>query len=413
MRDELTKKIQGARLELLMQQSFFGTLAMMLKLVDVTDQGWCPTAAVDGRNIFYNRDFFNSLTQQEIKFVICHEILHVVFDHIGRRSHRDPDWYNMAADYVINGLLVTEKIGTMPARPIMDTTGKENVQRVGLYDVKYTKPQLWTSEAVYEDLERRKVKKEMTMDVHIKPSASGSGNAKSDAPGKDPVLTDGDLEKLRKEVKEKIVQAAQAAAGNMPASLKRMIDDLIEPKINWRDLLKQNIQSCIKDDFTFAKTSRRTAGSGIFLPTLRKDETIDIAIAIDMSGSISDEMSNAFLAEVRGIMEDYDDFNISIVCFDTHVYNFKTFTVENADEILTYECVGGGGTDFTAFWNYWIKHEIDPKKAVVFTDGYPCGTWGPESYADTLWIIVDGKRANIEPPFGEWAYFDINEGIVN
>lgn len=373
MRDELTKKIQGARLELLMQQSFFGTLAMMLKLVDVTDQGWCPTAAVDGRTIFYNRNFFNSLTQQEIKFVICHEILHVVFDHIGRRSHRNPDWYNMACDYVINGLLVSEKIGTMPMRPIMDTTGKENVQRVGLYDVKYTKPRLWTSEAVYEDLERRKVKKEMTIDLHLESSDGNSNGDKSKSAQTNgaPVLNSEELEKLRKEAKEKIIQAAQAAAGNMPASLRRIIDDMIEPKINWRDLLKQNIQSCIKDDFTFAKTSRRTAGSGIFLPTLRKDETIDIAVAIDMSGSITDKMANAFLAEVRGIMEDYDDFNISILCFDTKVYNFKTFTTENADEILQYECKGGGGTDFMAFWNYWITNEIDPKKAVVFTDGYP------------------------------------------
>ena len=117
MRDEITRKIQLARLELLMSQPFFGSIIMQLKLHDVTDDGWCPTAAVDGRNMYFNREFFRSLTVAELKFVMCHEVLHIVFDHFGRRSFRDPEWYNMAADYVINALLIQDDIGTMPSRP--------------------------------------------------------------------------------------------------------------------------------------------------------------------------------------------------------------------------------------------------------------------------------------------------------
>ena len=407
-RDPIAKKISQARIKLLFSQPFFGNLTMHLKLIDATDAGWCPTAAVDGRNIYYNRDFFNRLDVDEIIFVLCHEVLHVAFDHFGRRSHRDPQWWNMANDDVINGTLVQDKIGKMPTKEVTDDNVKDvkgkSVQRVGLYDSKYVG---WSSEAVYDDLEKRKVKKEMTLDVHIEMG--------DDRKGKDqgiPVQIDSEeLKKLRDEIKVKILQAANAAAGKMPAGLKRLIDDLVEPKINWRDLLQQNIQSCIVDDFTWTRPNRKHMYSGIFLPVLDKDETIDIQIAIDMSGSISDDMARDFMGEIHGIMTSYNDFTIGILCFDTEVYNYRKFTQEDVDDLLNYEPNGGGGTDFMAFWKYWQDNNLEPKKAVVFTDGFPCGTWGPENYCDTLWIITEGAKTRVVPPFGTYAYYEPKEGV--
>lgn len=412
-RDPITKKISQARLKLLFQQPFFGTLTMQLPLVDATDSGWCDTAAVDGRNIYYNRKFFNDLDIDEMQFVLCHEVLHVALDHFGRRTHRDPSWWNMANDYVINGMLVSDKIGKMPTKKVdvKDEDGNAN-QRVGLYDEKYVG---WTSEAVYDDLEKRKVKKQMTLDVHLelgndaKPGGNGSGG--KDGKGKGITIGEEELKQIRDEFKNKVLQAAQAAAGKMPASLQRLVDMLVEPKISWRDLLQQNIQSCITDDFTWMRPNRKHMYGGIFLPTLDKDETIDIAIAIDMSGSISDAMASDFLGEVYGIMQQYNDFNISILCFDTQVYNYQTFTKDSSDDLLRYECKGGGGTDFSAFWDYWKENNIEPKKAVVFTDGFPFGSWGPENYADTLWVITEGAKTRVKPPFGQYAYYDHSKGV--
>lgn len=409
-RDPITKKISQARLKLLFQQPFFGTLTMQLPLVDATDSGWCDTAAVDGRNIYYNRKFFNDLDIDEMQFVLCHEVLHVALDHFGRRTHRDPSWWNMANDYVINGMLVQDKIGKMPTKKVdvKDEDGNAN-QRVGLYDEKYVG---WTSEAVYDDLEKRKVKKQMTLDVHLelgKDAKPGGGKGKGKGPGIE--LSEEDLKQIRDEFKNKVLQAAQAAAGKMPASLQRLVDMLVEPKISWRDLLQQNIQSCITDDFTWMRPNRKHMYGGIFLPTLDKDETIDIAIAIDMSGSISDKMASDFLGEVYGIMQQYNDFTISILCFDTQVYNFQTFTKDTSDDLLSYECKGGGGTDFSAFWDYWKENNIEPKKAVVFTDGFPFGSWGPEGYADTLWVITEGAKTRVKPPFGQYAYYDHGKGV--
>jgi predicted metal-dependent peptidase len=406
-RTQTETKIKQAKIKLLFNQPFFGTLIMHLPLVDATDAGWCPTAAVDGRNIFYNRDFFKKLDVEEIQFVLCHEVLHVAFDHLGRRNHRDPEWWNMANDYVINGALIRDKIGKMPTERVQVPDGKgSNSQRVGLYEEKYVG---WTSEAVYDDLEKRKVKKEMTLDVHLE---AGDGSGQKNKANGIPIDIDGEaLKKIREEAKGKILQAANAAAGKMPASLRRMIDDLIEPKVNWRDLLRQSIQSCITDDFTWMRPNRRHMNSGIFLPVLDKDETIDLEIAIDMSGSISDEMGRDFLSEVYSIMDMHHDFRVGILTFDTQVYNHQTFTKDTQDDLLTYKLMGGGGTDFGCFWDFWKKEFIEPKMALVFTDGFPYGSWGPENYCDTMWVITEGVKTRVRPPFGRWAYYTSGSGV--
>ena len=217
----ITRKISQARLKLLFSNSFFGTLAMQLGLVDATDAGWCPTAAVDGRNIYYNRDFLADLDIDELVFIICHEILHCALGHFGRRAHRNPEWWNMANDYVINGMLTTDKIGKMPTKRVPDPNakGQESSQRVGLYDAKYLG---WTSEAVYDDLEKRKVKKELTIDVHLEMGDdAASGKGKDQMKGIPVEVSSEDLKKLREEMKGKILQAAQAAAGKLPGSMKR------------------------------------------------------------------------------------------------------------------------------------------------------------------------------------------------
>jgi len=409
-RSPVETKLKQAKIKLLFGNPFFGTLLMHLPLVDATDAGWCPTAAVDGRFIYYNREFFKKLDVDEVQFVLCHELLHVAFDHLGRRSHRDPKWWNMANDYVINAALIRDKIGKMPTERVnvedTDESGKKTTsQRVGLYDKRY---EGMTSEAVFDDLEKRKVKKELTLDVHLELGKDG----KSNTPGSNSIsISEDELKAIRETMKGNILQAVNAAAGKLPASLQRLVDDLVETKVNWRDLLPQSIQSCLVDDFTWMRPNRKHMYSGIFLPTLAKDETIDLQIAIDMSRSITDSMATDFIGEVYGIMSMYNDFKIGIVCFDTKVYNYKEFTKDTQDELLEYKCIGGGGTDFDAFWNFWKEREIEPKLAVVFTDGYPNGTWGPDNYADTLWVITEGYKTRVRPPFGRFAYYEHGKGV--
>jgi predicted metal-dependent peptidase len=136
---------------------------------------------------------------------------------------------------------------------------------------------------------------------------------------------------------------------------------------------------------------------------MMNEETIDVAVGIDMSGSISDKQGKDFISEVKGIMDEYKDFNLDLWCFDTEVYGYKRFTGDNADEILEYQCSGGGGTDFEANWNFMKEHGIEPKKFIMFTDGYPCGDWGDEHYCDTLFIVHGNDQ--IIAPFGQTAHY--------
>jgi predicted metal-dependent peptidase len=226
----------------------------------------------------------------------------------------------------------------------------------------------------------------------------GSGNGR-------PVYTKDELSSIRDEIREAIMTAAQAAgAGNTPGLIQRMITDLVEPKMNWREILRQQIQSVIKSDYTWMKPSRKGWHLSAVLPGSNVQDTIDICVCIDMSGSISDEQARDFLSEIKGIMEAYQDFKIKLWCFDTQVYNEQDFDGYTIDEFDSYQPMGGGGTDFDVNWEYMKDHDIQPKKFIMFTDGYPCGSWGDELYCDTIFIIHGNNT--IVPPFGEYAYYE-------
>jgi len=172
--------------------------------------------------------------------------------------------------------------------------------------------------------------------------------------------------------------------------------------MNWREVLRMNIQSIVRNDYSFSRPNRKSWHTGAILPGMMNDETIDVAIAIDMSGSIGDEDATTFLSEVKGIMDQYEDYKIDIWCFDTAIYNPQTFTSD--DDLMEYEPQGGGGTEFMVNWEYMKENDIQPKKFIMFTDGYPWGSWGDEDYCDTLFIVKGNETA--EAPFGTTVIYE-------
>jgi predicted metal-dependent peptidase len=384
--DPIIDKIIVARVGLLLRHPFFGNMATRLRIEEAKE--WCMTAATDGRTIYFNREFFEPLTIKQIEFVIAHEILHNVFDHLGRTEGRDRRIFNAAADYCVNGQLVRDRIGEQPPEIKI------------FHDQKYYN---WSAEQVYDDI----------FEKHDEESLAALGQmlddhvdwGDKDGKGNKPSYTKEELKQIRDEIREATMQAAQAAgAGNTPANIQRMIKELTEPKMNWRDILRQQIQSTIKDDFSFMRPNRKGWHMGAILPGTNFKETIDICVAIDMSGSIGDEQAKDFLSEIKGIMEEYKDFKIKVWCFDTRVYNEADFDGYSMDEFDDYQPVGGGGTEFDANWEYMKANDIQPKKFIMFTDGYPWGSWGDENYCDTVFIIHGNDK--IVPPFGEYAYYE-------
>jgi predicted metal-dependent peptidase len=386
--DPIIDKIIVARVGLLLRHPFFGNMATRLKIVEGSD--WLSTAATDGRAIYFSRPFFEKLTTKQIEFVIAHEIMHNIFDHMSRREGRDPKIFNVAADYCVNGQLVRDKIGdTIPEIKMF-----HNPKYYG-----------WGAEQVYDDIFEDMENQQLDalgqlIDEHIDWGENGDQ--------KRPSYTKEELKQIRDEIRDATMQAAQAAgAGNVPASVARMIKDMTEPKMNWRQLIRQQIQSTIKNDYTFMRPNRKGWHMNAVLPGQQFQETIDICVGLDMSGSIGDEQARDFISEIKGIMQEYRDFNLKLWCFDTQVYNVADFNSYNADEFDNYEAMGGGGTEFDVNWDYMKEHNITPKKFIMFTDGYPWGSWGDELYCDTLFIIHGNDK--IVPPFGEYAYYSKHE----
>jgi predicted metal-dependent peptidase len=354
----------------------------------------------------------------------------------------------MAQDYVINYTLVEDRCGKMPDS--------------GLYEKRF--PDTMLSEEVYEILKKESVTIRMPLDEHLdllqedpKDDKDKDGNGSGDGQkyvdvtvmGKNgpPKLNEEDIAKIRAEIKASVIQAAQAAgAGNVPRGVARMIEDLINPKLDWRTLLDAHIRSSVKDDYTLQRMSRKTSAlryaageeqnarrdgtadeehfegemalmereedddasmSVPMLPTQDYMNTIDIMVAIDTSGSMTETMLRDMLSETAGIMTTFRDFRVRVCTFDTQVYGYTEYTGENIDQITEQPMQGGGGTMFECVWEYMKREGIEPHRLVVFTDGMPNSTWGDEGYVDTLFVIH--TYTNIKAPWGITAYYEPNE----
>jgi predicted metal-dependent peptidase len=243
------------------------------------------------------------------------------------------------------------------------------------------------------------------LDEHVD-WGEGDNDSTGDGNGK-PSLTREEQESIKNDVKENIVSAAQASgAGNIPAEINRLIKDLTESKLDWKDILQQQIQSTVRNNYTFARPSRKGWGSNIIIPGMDRDETIDVAISLDTSGSITDEQIKDFLSEVKGIMDQYSDYKIDLWTFDTKVYNHVTYTSDDSDEIVNYDIIGGGGTDFEAVWEYMKDNGISPKKLIMFSDMHAYGSFGDPDYCDT--IFINHGRPGFEAPFGLTIPYDVS-----
>ena len=395
MQKTAAERITQSRVRLLLTKPFFGQLATRLRLEDASD--YIPTAATDGRRFLYNVEFVQSLSDPELDFLVGHEVLHVVYDHMEARGERDKMVYNAAADFNINMTLVEHHVG----EPIKDN--KLQGGKICL-DWKYRGN---NSYEIYDKLIEEGAGQEGGMDVHLE-----VGDSDDDADGQGGQggtqkvqMSEEEKKALKDEIKQAVIQAAQSAGPDVPETVKRMISELIAPRMDWRDVLRTQLESSLRSDFTFMRPSKRS-GEVIF-PGMNKDEELNVAVFLDTSGSISQSMLRDFLSEVQGIMDQYQSYKITIAQFDTAVYSAEVFTSDDGRTMNEYELKGGGGTDFDVVFNYMAEHDIDPDQMVMFTDGYPWGSWGNADYCDTLFVIHGDKNRSIEAPFGVTIHYDV------
>lgn len=305
-------------------------------------------------------------TSMELVFILCHLMLHCLFGHSARKNNRNTLRWNMATDFVVNGILVKDRIGAKPANAPYDEA----------FDGK-------TVEEVYELIQ------ESEEGAKFSPFDTHEGD-----------VSDMDLDSF----KERAVRCAQSA-GNTPASLAQFIENISKPKIDWGPYLLKRFKSLLKRDMSFVRPSRRTrsASCNIKLPGYLPEQKIDVCIAIDMSGSTGGIRDN-FFGEIYGMLSQHPSYRAKLLCFDTEVYSVVDFEDVDPEKLLSeYNAVGDGGTDFMCVWQYLMEQEKKPHQLVLLTDGYPCGEWGVPDYTDTIFVVVGSKE---KAPFGTTLWYD-------
>lgn len=442
-------RASASKAKLLLHNPFWGFMGLDLVLVEVP-HNVIGTLCTDGYHIFYSAKFINSLRPGEVEFAVAHEIYHCLFGHTGgegkinrRLDDWDPTLWNRACDYVINYDLSESGVGDFI------TTVKI------LYDKKFAG---WSSEEVYEYLKQNQDPQPDadTLDTHIEfdivPDSDDSefsegdqeqegggdqeGDTESGEDGEKETSGDsGDLNQGRQgegqtirikisqsqanEEKERWEKTAQRAvahvenssqsAGSIPAHLRRLISDIGKPKIDWRAALRKFVVNVRKSGYSFVRPDKRTFGGGMTIPGFRRDDKkLEIAVAFDTSGSVSDEQLGKFIQEFLGIMKSYRSYVVHAFCFEGDVDEATYMRITGDDRsaetnLKKYaeKVSGGGGTRFQSVWDFLREKKIKPRGLAFFTDGYPCDqTWHKERmYCPTIFITV-GNRNGWKAPFG-------------
>lgn len=347
--------------------AFFTTLAFSL----IHEFGFqTQTACTNGKRILYNPEFFMSLTPEERVFLILHEAMHCAYLHMERKQDRDARKFNIAADYVIN-LQLVDRGFKMP--------------QCGLLDQKYRD---MSTEEVYNALPKPPEGQSMP------------------GFGEDLEEPEGPAEALAADIQDILVRAAIQSKlsndkpGSIPGEIEIFLNRLLNPKLPWNRLLQKYLQTFSKNDYTFKKPNRRFFPQHI-LPSLYSQNLMNIAVAVDTSGSVSDEEFNRFVSETASIMNMMKPETITIVQFDTEIKSVDK--VRNLRDLMNVSFSGRGGTRIEPVLEWANANK--PQLLLVFTDG--CFRfYGPESKAKTLWLIHDNP--NFQAPFGKVIHYEVN-----
>jgi predicted metal-dependent peptidase len=352
MNQQAATHMTRARATLILDQPFFGALALKMPLIE--DEN-VKTMAVNGKNIFYNPTFVNSISPGLRKAIVAHEVMHCVLDHIGRKGARDHKRWNQAGDYSINGVLTAAGFD-------FEGTGLLN----SAYDGMIT-------EAVYDLL----------------PPPDDDGNNGHGDPLDD--MLDGptdpaDQSAGQRDWKVATIQAKDAAKimGKLPVEIERFLDDLLRPQIDWKAVLRQFITERCKDDYSWMRPNRAMLTHGVYIPSLYSESMGDIVLGIDVSGSIGQDVITAFEAECQGIVGELLPANVHVVFCSAHVHKVDTFA---RHEEFALRPSGSGGTAFKPVFDYVEEKGIRPVCLVYLTDLEGPTNFDPPDYP-VLWCCT-------------------------
>lgn len=394
-RDKEERKLQKCKIAL-MRNSKFVMWSGIMMIGDTSLSDDVPTAYTDGRNEVYGRAFVKRLPEKQLAFVILHENLHKAFRHLTtwQKLHKiDPRLANCACDYVINNMLVKmDPNETVIAFPMKDG------ERFGLYDAKY------------DGLNTKQV-----FDLLKQEQEKGGGGGKGEGGegfdehgwGKANEMTKEQQDELVQEIDQALRQGQMAHAkanGDGAGNLNRELAELLEPKIDWREVLREFVTTVCsaKDASSWRRVNRRFLAEDVYMPTLIGERVGRLAIGIDTSGSIGGKQIATFLSEVKAIADNVKPEFVDLIYWDSRVASHEEYHADNLDTLISStKPKGGGGTDPTSMMKYLDDKSIIPECIVMLTDG-EINDWGNKWNAPILWVIVNNR--SITAPVGKSVF---------
>jgi len=389
MGSEAEDLIRKARIKFLYENPFFANLSMYLELRENKSVG---SMGIDFKGtLLYNPEWVCKLTFDELKGVIAHETLHLAFEHLLRLGNREQFLWNVSCDFAINNILVGQNF-TLPDGVLIDR------EFIGM-----TAEQIY--DKIYKDMKRYGGLK--TIDVHIYPKIDGFGEGKNDKKegigveglGEGVYITERELKEHKDLWKKRLVEATTLAKqmGKLPMGIERLVDGLLDSKINWRGLLYRYITQEIPYDLSYSRPHKKSISVGIYMPYVVK-ENIDIVVAVDTSGSISQKELTEFLSEILTISKSFSVMRMTIIVCDCEIKN--VYELDNNDfDLNKIKIHGYGGTDFRPVFRWIEKNKPTTKLLIYFTDGE--GEYPSSETVKTLWILP--RDYNV--PFGEKIVF--------
>ena len=396
---DIETKLSAARTRLIIDKPFLGALVLRLPLV-AGDPQWCRTTATDARKIFYNPEYIDQLNIEETQFVLAHEALHCALSHFARRGHRIKMRWDLACDYAINPLLINDGLKPPPNTlveksyegmtaeeiyPFIDEFDNNQPMDDHLYDDESDSgdndqgqsdspppPESADSEAGPQDGEEENPQSRGGQPDQEQGEGSGSRQQQA-SPGEQgaaqpPPLSMQERETLNTQWKQRLAGAAQQAmqAGKLGDDMARLVDFLLQPELPWRNLLAHFMTQTARDDYSYTRPSSRRGDPAIY-PSLRSAR-INVYVAIDTSGSISESEIEEFVSEIDAI-KSLIRARITLLACDAELAPDCPWVFESWDEFkLPRKIVGGGGTRFTPVFEWAELQDGQPDLLVYFTD---------------------------------------------
>jgi predicted metal-dependent peptidase len=381
--DEQTaeRKIETARV-MLMRSAKFRSLGGVMMMGKVTVKDTCPTAYTNGRDEVYGRDFILKLERKGVAFTVAHETLHKALMHLTTyRSmwKEDPQLANEACDYAINNILVK----TDPDETVIAMPRDEHGRIICLYDPCFDN---MSEKQIFDILKKEK------QEGKRKSSGSFDEHGWEDASS----MSEEEQKQLGEDIERAMRQGLMAGDG--AGNLDRVFGELLAPKVDWREVLREFVQSVCAglDDSSWTRVNKRYIGNDVYFPSMISEQVGEIVVGGDMSGSCTRYIT-PFLSEFKAIADEVKPERLHLLYWDHVVAGHEEYDASNMDSLVqSTKPRGGGGTDPRSVMNYINNRNINPQCIVILTDGEVNGNWGNDWNAPVLWVVV-GNRKIVAP----------------